>query len=201
MAQVFSFFDENAGDTSEQAADDRLEQSKAKGPPSFKEWVCASSFGVCIQDTAPSTTQWLLMTAHHIVVDERSLDILLKELGSIYMATSQGRHPDLTPCPIQYADFAHWQRQQLQTGELDGQISFWKQQLQAAPAKLELPLDMPRPAQFSGRGAMVPYKLSVEDTAALQAFARDNKASLLEAIMAAAQVSGAISDRNAQHGC
>ena len=72
-----------------------------------------------IQDAAPGTTQWLLMTAHHIIVDERSMDVLQRELGSIYTAILQGRQPYLPPCQVQYPDFAHWQRCQLESGKLE----------------------------------------------------------------------------------
>ena len=143
---------------------------------------------MCVQDVPPGMVQWLLITAHHIIMDERSMDILQKELGSIYIAALKGQQPDLAPCRVQYPDFAHWQRCQMETGKLDDQISFWKQHLQAAPARLELPPDLPRPAQFSGRGAMVPYQLSAEATEALQTFGQENKASLLETMLAAAQV-------------
>lgn len=58
------------------------------------------------------------------------MEILHEELGSIYTVILQSRTPDLAPCRVQYSDFAHWQRHQLQTYELDSQISFWKQHLQ-----------------------------------------------------------------------
>ncbi len=116
------------------------------------------------------------------------MDILHMELGGIYTAMLEHRQPSLGPCQIQYSDFAHWQQRQLKTGELDTQISYWKQQLQQAPARLELPTDMPRPAQFRGKGASVPYQLSAAETTALQGFARDSKASLVETLLAATQV-------------
>ena len=117
------------------------------------------------------------------------MEVLWKELGMAYRAILIGRQPDLAPCQIQYPDFAHWQRDQLESGKLDDQISFWRQHLREAPARLELPPDLARPSRFSGRGAVVPFQLSAEDTAALQAFARANRASLLEAMMAVVQVS------------
>ena len=163
-----------------------------------------TKIATCVQDAPPGTLQWLLLTAHHILVDERSMNILLKELGSLYMAKLQGRPPDLAPCQVQYPDFAHWQRHQLETGKIGEQISFWKQHLQGAPARLELPPDLARPPCFSGRGATVPYQLGAEETDALRAFTRKHKASLLETILAAVQVrltsTGFIMQATAQQG-
>ena len=86
----------------------------------------------------------LLCTIHHIVADGWSMGILIKELTSLYEAFSQGKPSPLPDLTIQYADYAHWQREWLQGEVLERQLSYWKQQLAGAPAVLELPLDHAR---------------------------------------------------------
>ncbi|MEM7585289.1 MAG: amino acid adenylation domain-containing protein, partial [Acidobacteriota bacterium] len=96
----------------------------------------------------------LAIVMHHIVSDGRSMEVLVSELAAAY-AASQGEREAMTrlpELPIQYPDFAHWQRRSLSGDALDQQMSFWRQQLTDAPA-LELPTDRPRPAQRTARGA------------------------------------------------
>ena len=81
------------------------------------------------------------------------MGVLIREVAALYQAYSAGEPSPLTELTIQYADFAAWQRQWL-TGEvLESQLSYWKQQLQGAPAVLELPTDRPRPPVRNYRGA------------------------------------------------
>jgi len=101
----------------------------------------------------------LLFTIHHIVFDEWSLNVFLQELAALYEAFSTKKPSSLSELPIQFADFAHWQRQWLQSVGTDGhsplqtQIDYWKQQLANSPPVLELPTDRPRPSviTYSGR--------------------------------------------------
>jgi amino acid adenylation domain-containing protein/non-ribosomal peptide synthase protein (TIGR01720 family) len=95
----------------------------------------------------------LLLTMHHIVSDGWSMGVLIRELAALYEAFSTGKPSPLPELPIQYADFAHWQRQWLQGEVLAAQLSYWEQQLTGAPALLELPTDRPRPAVQTFRGA------------------------------------------------
>ena len=92
-----------------------------------------------------------LLTMHHIVSDGWSTGILIREMAVLYEAFSCGRSSPLPELPIQYADFAHWQRQWLQGEVLETQLSYWKRQLLGAPL-LELPTDHPRPAVQTFRG-------------------------------------------------
>lgn len=90
-------------------------------------------------------SQVLLINMHHIVSDGWSTGILIQELSKLYQAVLTGTPNPLPELPIQYADFAIWQRQWL-TGEvLEKQLSYWKQQLASATPLLELPTDRPRP--------------------------------------------------------
>ncbi|RKI03638.1 amino acid adenylation domain-containing protein [Corallococcus sp. AB038B] len=88
----------------------------------------------------------LLLTLHHIVADGESVAVLLRELGALYAAFSTGVPPALAPLPLQYIDFALWQREWLADGVLERQLAHWKQRLAGAPGVLELPTDRPRPA-------------------------------------------------------
>ena len=94
-----------------------------------------------------------LLTMHHIVSDGWSAGILVRELAILYVATCAGGSSPLPALPIQYADFAHWQRQWLQGEVLETQIAYWKKQLTGAPDLIDLPTDHPRPAVQSFRGA------------------------------------------------
>jgi amino acid adenylation domain-containing protein len=95
----------------------------------------------------------LLLTVHHIVSDGWSMGVLLKELAALYGAGVTGEPSPLSELPLQYADYAEWQRRQLQGDKLTRQLAYWKQRLAGAPAVLELPTDRPRSAVSSRRAA------------------------------------------------
>ncbi|MCJ8270316.1 MAG: condensation domain-containing protein, partial [Psychrosphaera sp.] len=95
----------------------------------------------------------LLFNMHHIISDGWSLDVLIREWVEIYDALSKGEKSSLAPLPIQYTDYSAWQRDWLQGEVLQGQLDYWKEQLQGAPELLQLPTDLPRPATQSYRGA------------------------------------------------
>jgi amino acid adenylation domain-containing protein len=101
----------------------------------------------------------LLLRMHHIVSDGWSIGILVKELGALYAAYHEGRPNPLPPLSIQYADYGLWQRQWLQGERLQGQLGYWREQLQGAPVLLELPTDEARPAVQSYRGAGLEVQL------------------------------------------
>ncbi|MDQ6819898.1 MAG: amino acid adenylation domain-containing protein [Actinomycetota bacterium] len=95
----------------------------------------------------------LTLTLHHIVSDAWSMGVLGRELGELYGGLLSGHSVELPELPIQYADYAAWQREWLTSGGLDQQLGYWRQKLAGAPNLLELPTDKPRPAEqsFSGR--------------------------------------------------
>ena len=95
----------------------------------------------------------LLLTSHHIVSDAWSAEILFRELGALYDGFVSGRPSPLTPLPIQYADFAEWQREWLQGAVLEEQLAYWKKQLAGVNDVLALPTDRPRPPVQTFRGA------------------------------------------------
>ena len=98
----------------------------------------------------------LILTTHHIVSDGWSLGIMLTELGKLYSARCETHTHTLTALPIQYADYAVWQRDWLSGAELQRQLDYWRTDLQDAPAAIDLPTDRPRPAEqtFNGAGLL-----------------------------------------------
>ena len=114
----------------------------------------------------------LLVTMHHIVSDGWSLQVLASEVAALYAAFRQGQPDPLPPLPIQYADYAAWQRSQVGSEAGQAQLAWWAGQLAGAPAVLELPLDRPRGVVQSYRGAEVPFVLDAARTAQLRALAR-----------------------------
>jgi amino acid adenylation domain-containing protein len=129
----------------------------------------------------------LLLTMHHIVSDGWSLQVLNKELAALYEAFSAGRPSPLPGLPIQYVDFAHWQREWLQGEALEKQLAYWRAQLAGAPAVLELPTDRPRPAEQSFRGAQASVMLPASLTEALKAMGQREGATLFMTLLAAFQ--------------
>ncbi|HBL32093.1 MAG TPA: non-ribosomal peptide synthetase, partial [Acidobacteria bacterium] len=98
----------------------------------------------------------LALTLHHIASDGWSMGILVREVAALYAAFAEGRPSPLPELPVQYADFALWQRSWLQGEVLEREIAFWRRQLDALPPLLELPTDRPHPPVRSSRGGKVP---------------------------------------------
>jgi amino acid adenylation domain-containing protein len=99
-----------------------------------------------------------LLTMHHIASDGWSMGVFVREAGELYEAFAQGRPSPLPELPVQYGDFASWQREWLHGEVLEKQLSYWKQQLADVPV-LRLPADRPRPAEQSFRGTIYPVEL------------------------------------------
>ncbi|HET7231440.1 MAG TPA: amino acid adenylation domain-containing protein, partial [Longimicrobium sp.] len=130
----------------------------------------------------------LLLCTHHIVTDGWSSGVLVRELSALYAAYRDGSDSPLAELPVQYADYAVWQREQLRGEVLDQQIGYWKERLAGAPALLELPTDRPRPAVQTYRGATLPVELSLELLDRLQALGRSEGATLYMVVLSAFQV-------------
>jgi amino acid adenylation domain-containing protein len=128
----------------------------------------------------------LLLVMHHIVSDGWSMAVLYRELGALYNAFCGGRPSPLSELAIQYADFAHWQRNRLQGEELEAQLSYWKRQLRDLPV-LELSNDRPRPAAQSYRGARRSIVMPKALAKALEALSRQKGATLFMTLLAAFQ--------------
>ena len=110
-----------------------------------------------------------LLCMHHIVSDGWSLGVLVKEIAALYEAFSHGLPSPLAALPVQYADFAVWQRKLLSGPALADLLAYWKLQLAGMPPLLELPADRPRPAVQTFRGATLPFAVPAGTTARVQA--------------------------------
>ncbi|QOY92808.1 amino acid adenylation domain-containing protein [Massilia sp. UMI-21] len=130
----------------------------------------------------------LVLTMHHSVSDGWSMGILLQEFSVLYSACVSGRRPSLAPLPVQYTDYAVWQRSWLQGDILERQLSYWTEQLDGAPAALELPTDHPRPAVPGYRGGWVPLALPQPLSMAVGTLARREGATTFMILMAAFQL-------------
>ncbi len=114
----------------------------------------------------------LLLTLHHIVADGWSMNVLIDEFTRCYDAFALGETPVLAELPVQYADYALWQRCWLEAGELERQLDYWRGRLGNEHPALELPLDHPRPAVPSHRGERIEFALDGAWVERLRAFAR-----------------------------
>jgi amino acid adenylation domain-containing protein/non-ribosomal peptide synthase protein (TIGR01720 family) len=126
-----------------------------------------------------------LLNMHHIVFDGWSFDVFFRELTALYTAFSTGKPSPLPTLPLQYSDFALWQRMWLQGATLEAQLTYWKQQLGGNLPLLELPTDRPRPPLQSFRGACQSLVLPQHLTEALKALSRQEGVTLFMTLLAA----------------
>jgi non-ribosomal peptide synthetase component F len=124
----------------------------------------------------------LAVVIHHVAADGWSLGVLLDDLGAAYRAGLAGRAPELPELPLQYADFALWQREQLDSGAFDGQLAFWRRTLDGAQG-LRLPPD--GPPEGPATDATAELVLSAGQGAALDAYARSTGATTFMVLVAA----------------
>jgi len=130
----------------------------------------------------------LLLVMHHIATDGWSIDILHRELAALYKAFLTGEDVSLPPLPIQYSDYAHWQRQWLQGEVLKSQLSYWKETLGGDLPVLELPTDHPRPALQTFRGKRRPLVLPKILADELKRLSRQEGVTLFMTLLAAFQI-------------
>ncbi len=130
----------------------------------------------------------LTITMHHIAADAWSVEVLYQEIIAHYSAFEQGRPSPLPPLPVQYIDYALWQRQWLQGEMLERQLGYWKEQLANLPTLLQLPTDRPRPTIQTFHGASVSFSLSSLLTARLKALSQREGVTLFMMLLAAFQV-------------
>lgn len=129
------------------------------------------------------TTHVVLFVIHHIIADGWSMGVLIRELGELYVAYASGQLSPLPELPIQYADFAVWQRQWLQGEVLARKLAYWRRQLKNLPA-LQLPTDYPREAAGVNRGATYSFKLSPSLSTALLDLSRRENVTLFMTLLA-----------------
>jgi amino acid adenylation domain-containing protein len=126
----------------------------------------------------------LMLTMHHIVSDGWSAGVLVSEVGTLYAAFTQGKESPLTELPIQYADYAAWQRERVSGEFLNTQLAYWRQQLDDLPPVLELPTDRPRPAVQSFAGSTVSFALGSQLSVRLRELARREGVTLFMLLLA-----------------
>ncbi|HJX27430.1 MAG TPA: condensation domain-containing protein, partial [Thermoanaerobaculia bacterium] len=129
-----------------------------------------------------------LILLHHIISDGWSMEVLVREMSMLYASFGQGVPAPLPPLPVQYADYALWQRRWLQGEVLDRQLAYWKEKLSGVPPTLDLPTDRPRPPVQSARGAVRWRHIPAELADAARGLARRESATLFTTLLAAFQV-------------
>ncbi|HET7483366.1 MAG TPA: condensation domain-containing protein, partial [Actinomycetota bacterium] len=132
--------------------------------------------------------QVLVVVLHHIVSDGWSMGVLDRDLTTFYNAFVSGRDRELPDLPIQYADFAAWQKEYLSGDRLAREVEYWRDRLAGAPALLELPADRPRPPIQTFDGAAVTFDVSKATTDGLRAIASERSATLFMVLLAAFDV-------------
>ncbi|MEV6948863.1 amino acid adenylation domain-containing protein [Streptomyces sp. NPDC051172] len=137
--------------------------------------------------TAPDD-HTLVVTFHHAVCDGWSLGVFCRELGTLYQARALGLASPLPDLAIQYADYAVWQRERLDSAALTDRLAYWRERLSGAPALLDLPTDRPRPAVASHRGAETPVVVPEPLAARLRHLARAARCTPFMLLLAAYQV-------------
>ncbi len=129
-----------------------------------------------------------VMTIHHIIYDGWSIGVFMQELSALYNAFVQDAPSPLPELPIQYADFAYWQRDRMKGKTLEQELEYWRQQLAGPLPTLDLPLDFARSPQQTFSGAHYRFQLSAELSANLKAVCRQQKCSLYMLLLAAFKV-------------
>ena len=129
----------------------------------------------------------LLLTMHHIVSDAWSIGVFMRELVAFYNGFITETSPSLPPLPVQYVDFAAWQRNAWSGAALQKQLDYWREKLSGAPPVINLPSDRPRPAIRSFRGSRRSFNVTKEIAEKLKTLARDERATLFMALLTAFQ--------------
>jgi natural product biosynthesis luciferase-like monooxygenase protein/amino acid adenylation domain-containing protein len=177
---------EVAGRTAEekQAEVKRLTQEEERKPFDLKQGPLMR-----VQLLRVSSEQHVaLFTLHHIVSDGWSQGVLVEEIGRLYTAHMQGEQPVLDPLPIQYGDYAAWQREWLQGEVLERQLEYWRKQLEGMTGILELPTDHPRPAVQSYEGTHYLVSFGEKLSRRLQEVARQENVTLYMLLLASLDV-------------
>ncbi len=139
----------------------------------------------CLSAGSTEASHVLLIVAHHLIIDGWSMGLLVREISTLYAALVAGKPSPLPDLPIQYADYAIWQRSHLHSDMLARNLSYWKQQLSDAPDLLQLPTDRPRPSHQTFRGGRVLFSVAKDRMEKLKALAQNNSATLFMVVLSA----------------
>ncbi|WP_344979212.1 amino acid adenylation domain-containing protein [Streptosporangium fragile] len=130
----------------------------------------------------------LLLTMHHAVSDGWSVGVLIRDLGALYASAARGEKAPLPALPVQYADYAVWQRRILDGGVREAQLAYWKERLREAPPSLDLPTDRPRPPVPRHVGEAFPLVLPPDLTRRLDEVSRAHGVTRFMTLLAAFQL-------------
>ncbi len=130
---------------------------------------------------------FLVLVMHHIITDGWSIALLFREVTKCYAALTRNEVPELPELPLQYTEYAQWQREYMSGEVLTNEVEHWKSKLAGAPTLLDLPADHPRPATHSWRGATEEISLDSSMLAKLKALAQAERSTLFMVAMAAFQ--------------
>lgn len=171
-----------------------LDEIAPAGDAALIDWVIATAAQPFDLQTGPlvrvalvqvhEARHLLLVNMHHIIGDDWSRRIFMAEFSHCYQAALTGATPQLPPLPVDYVDFARWQRAWLQGAALQAQLDYWRTQLADAPPLLELPTDHPRPAQQRFVGARLPVTVAAPLAAGLRHFSRQANCTLHMTLLA-----------------
>src|SRR5690606_23115193 len=125
---------------------------------------------------------------HHTIFDGGSLNVLQQELASLYEAYVGARSPELAPLPVQFRDYSAWQRNWLESGEMDRQLPYWREALGGTLPVLELPTDYARPAMHRYDGGSEMTEISPDMLAGLDSIARECKVTRFMVLLTAFNV-------------
>ncbi|WFF05904.1 amino acid adenylation domain-containing protein [Micromonospora sp. WMMD1076] len=159
-------------------AEHRADTFDLAGGPLFRTWLLRLG----------GDEHLLLHLTHHIISDGWSDDVLVREIATIYQALADGGESPLPPLPVQYRDFAAWQRERLSGERLERLLGHWRDRLGDAPRTVELPTDHPRPAVQRLAGITCPVRIPATTTRALRAVARAGDATLFMVVLTAVDV-------------
>lgn len=127
---------------------------------------------------------YLVVTAHHIVCDGWSLGVLFRELRKLYQTLLNGQVDRSADLPIQYADYAIWERERLSSSAVDPQVQYWKEKLKGAPASIDFPLDHPRKGSPIYESRLCPFQLDVATSESLKKLAKESAATPFMVLLA-----------------
>jgi len=130
---------------------------------------------------------FFLVTIHHIISDDWSTQVFIREIGILYDAFTKGEKSPMPPLPVQYADFSHWQQNWLSGKILEEQLDFWKNTLAGSVALLELPTDRPRPKVQTFNGSYNTFEIGEEFSKQITTFTKDHGATIFMTLIAAFQ--------------
>ncbi len=162
-----------------------LFEQAAKTPFDLMEGPLFRCQLLCLSSGQTAASHVLLMVMHHLIIDAWSIGLLVREVSNVYAALIAGKPSPLPDLPIQYADYAIWQRSHLQGEVLADHLAYWKQQLSDAPALLQLPTDRPRPAHPSFCGSRAYFTIAADCVQKLNLLAQNNSATLFMVLLAA----------------